>query len=171
MDPLEKKACLTPCAQHVQPNSHTHMSIFICWKKTTSEKNRKQEFRLPFLKLTARPWKWMVFAALVSYWGPAYLQGWNHSLFVSGSRVVDRSRLGLDRCRRPGKGTKGKETKEEAMEKKGRMDFLRTFVFKDMKMFHVFFCLWCGEMGAVIRSSCFWLLKTLKTQQPLTQLV
>ena len=22
MDPLEKKPCLTPCAQHVQPNSH-----------------------------------------------------------------------------------------------------------------------------------------------------
>ena len=38
---------------------------------------------LPSLKLTARPWKWMVGIRFVSFWDPAYFQGL--LLLVSGS--------------------------------------------------------------------------------------
>ena len=53
---------------------------------------------LPSLKLTARPWKWMV-GRLVSFWGLAYFQGWAASLRECISMFNKREPGNLGACR------------------------------------------------------------------------
>ena len=48
--------------------ANTAMLPVNCWKKTQNEKNiPSQKVTLPSLKLTVRPWKWMV-GILLSFW-------------------------------------------------------------------------------------------------------